>query len=301
MNRQQVLPLLAIILLVHCYSHAEDAEEPSPALQVRMVVSNQELQVGDGLSLKLVMTNRSMSSVQIAGPNVKPEYVCSLQVTKPDGKTSFTAWHSREQTGLFEQGEILIAAGESWAEYGKAPAVTKRGLAFVESGEYQCFGGVNCALGRYVTKPITITVRKRSPEELAAIKKHEVLISLLFDLLEIPGRRRWDAFMELDGRIKSGSNRQTLNLFRDLIAYQKTGAVEGDAMTHYEAFKKLSVGLDEVRRDQLAMVLGSEARRLNKWKDLFELAGELKEDSKLRRAFRFDLERVIRTGGFKMP
>ncbi|MBC7855218.1 MAG: hypothetical protein IAF94_17445 [Pirellulaceae bacterium] len=305
MNRQQVLSLI-LCVVIHRLSRASDADEPSPALQVSIVASNQELQVGDGLSAELFITNRSISTVQVSGAFVKPQYLCSIHVKNTEESWS-PVWYSLDPKMLYEPGVLRIPAGETWTEYAAIPVSTNRGQVFLVPGIYEMRATLVCVLGKYTTESVKLTVRKTDAAALALIKKHEVSLSTLFNATSAPNsrrrdeRQRRDEIMELRSRVTSGSNHQTLKLFSDVIDYRESGSVEGEALTHYEAFKKMEPGLDEVRRDQLAILMASEARRLNKWKEVFELAGELKEDSAPRRVFRAELDRVIHTGGFRMP
>jgi hypothetical protein len=299
MDRQHVLSLVLCVLVQQC-CRASQADERSPALHVSLAVSHRELQTGDGLPVKLLITNRSISTVQVSGVLVEPHYLCSIHVRNAD-KSWSPVWYSVDPRKLHEPGVIRISAGETWAEYGMIPISTKRGRVFRAAGSYEVRAALSCPLGEYTTESVKLIVRKAHPDEFALIEKLDPSLSTLFNATAVPNRQRCDEIIDLSSRVKSGSNRLTLRLFHDVIMYRETGAVEGNAMTHYEVFKKMASGIDEVRRDQLAILLASEARRLNKWKDVADLAGELKENSAPRQVLQVELDRVIRTGGFKRP
>ena len=293
--RDLLLVTMIVSLTVVCgYSEvrSEEADSKSSPLSVSMVLSDVDILVGDPVLYKLLLRNRSRSLIHISKrPGRSFTHFLDYR-RKPSEKWVQVAEISAATRGALE-GERAIPGEQTFATYGKFFTNVEREMIFASPGDYDVRIRVKCLLGEFTTDAQTVHVGARPPAEVKVIGENANSIRSYIDFFRFtdpPAKH----FAELRPGIHGGSLERTLQMFEGVGKFMETHEVDGKECSTAEAFRKLSKGLDEVRRDQLALTLLWNDMEARKWKDVEELLPELKEESEYQIAIRSELQSAVR-------
>ncbi|MGI8981334.1 MAG: hypothetical protein ACR2FY_19080 [Pirellulaceae bacterium] len=291
---------IAVVVVALVAVRVTQQSRADELLSIGLLTSDAQVYVNDGLSYKVVITNESRSQVTIAGPRVLPQFSCLIEYRVDEGEWVLL-WDDliNGQKAEVLPAPIKIAAGLKWAEYGQVFLTKGKKHVFHEVGKPEIRAKVTCAIGTFLSKPIPIDVIPWPASQLPLDKRFVPVGHLVLDETMPLLERHFENLTELCGRYPSGGVAKSLKLFLDVESYEKDGAVAGKVATRAEAFKVLSPGLDEVRRDQLAFLLGNGARKAKQWKDVAALLGEIKDESSRRRSLQGELDGAIQTGQYR--
>jgi hypothetical protein len=293
-----LLPLLITVLLNVPGIFADDSSPP--VMHVKLILSDSEVFTNDGLAYKVIITNVSRSSIVICGPRVRPPYACVIE-TKEAGGEWREVWNYSEMMELRITAPIQIASGATWAEYGKAFLSKGKSHVFGKVGKSELRARIRSPIGSYVSDPVPVNVNAWPKEEEPLDTRFQAYGQLTLGLNTIALQLRSADLATLCKRHPSGGVANTLKLMLAVQSYVESGEVDGKSATWSEAFKVLSIGLDEVRRDQLAFLLAFGAMKKEEWKDLAFLVEQVKDDGSFLRSMRGVLEGAIVTGKFPGP
>ena len=300
--------ILALLIVTQSsVLNAVGEEAPKPVMQVKLVLSDSEVCTQDGLAYKVILTNTSRSLIPISGPTFVPRFSCVIELKEGGGEWR-EIWNYPMGIKTTIPGPIQIAAGSTWAEYGQVFLTNKDGkfpttgksYVFGKAGKLELRARIKSAIGSYVSDPVPLTVRARPKGEEHLDKRYEPFGRMVLDQNTIASHLHAEDFDSLYKRHPSGGVGKTLKMMLAVHRYVESGEVAGKAATWSEAFKALSVGLDEVRHDQLAFILSYGAMKDKQWKDL-EFFVEQMDDGAYRTSMRGQLESAILTGKYRAP
>lgn len=290
------LGLLIAALLGMPRSRADDALPKF--LQVKLILSDSAVLTNDGLAYKVVITNTSQSLVTICAPAGKPRYSCVLE-GKPPGREWVEIWDYPRGMELKLSSLIQIPAAGTWAEYGQVYLTKGKAPVFDKEGNWELRTRAKTVIGEYLSDPVPLQVKRRPPEEEAVNSRLQDFGQRLLSVNTIPSVSLSKELTPLCKRHSLGGVAKTLKLIQAVDSYVETGKVAGKAATWSEAFKTLSVGLDEVRHDQLACLFAFGAMKKGDWKDLAFLVEQVDDNCGWLLSMRGELEAAIITGKFR--
>lgn len=270
----------------------DEGQASSEHLAVSCVLSDTDILVNDPVMYKLLLQNRTRSMIYVA-KNIADGFSHSLDCRLRPSKEWVQAAEHSAQTMGFADGERTISGDETLALYGQFFLTSKDEVIFSKPGDYEVRIRVKCLLGEFTTLRQTVHVRQRPQAEVEAIMKDADGIRTWFSYQKFSSPPEI-YFTDLRPQVHSGSVDRTLTMFAGLSEFMKTQNVAGEKCTAREAFSKLSKGLDEVRRDQLATSLIWNAKKAKQWQDVADLLPELAEETDWRREFQNALQAAIR-------
>ncbi len=272
--------------------HGQEKQPSTDILSVSFVLSDTVILAHDPVMYKLLLHNQSKSLIYIAkfpGGGFSHALDCRL---RPSERWVQAAELSAVTMGAVE-GERTISGEKSFATYGQFFLNSKDQPIFSSPGDYEVRIRVKCVLGEFTTEKQLVRVGQRPRAEVEAIMKHANVIRSWFNYCSFSDPPEI-YFADLRPKVHSGSVERTLKLFDGLSEFMKTRNVAGEKCTAREAFSKLSKGLDEVRRDQLATSLLSHAKEAKQWQDVADLLPALAEETDSRGTFERALQAAIR-------
>lgn len=293
--------IIALLLFALLDMHETLAEDSPPTfMHVKLILSDSEIFTNDGLAYKVIITNITRSSITICGPTVRPPFACVIEMKEAGGEWQ-EVWNYSEMMELFVRGPIQIAAGSTWAEYGQVFLTKGKRHVFGKVGKYELRGRIKSAIGSYLSHPVPLDVKAWPKGQEHLDKRFVPYGHLVLDLNTIASQLHSADLDTLCKRHPSGGVGRTLKMMLAVHCYVESGEVEGKVATWSEAFKSLSVGLDEVRRDQLVHLFAFGAMKKKQWKDVAFLVEQLDHESNLLRSRRSELETAIRRGAILEP
>ena len=280
-------------------------ESPQPVMHVKLILSDAEILTNDGLAHKVVITNRSRSLIAISGPTFDPPFACVVEwkETGTDWREIGNYHNLMQAMKLMEPGPIRIPAGSTWAEYGQLFLTKQQKPVFGKAGKYELRARIKSAIGSYVSDPVLLHVKDRTHGENPVDERFQSRGNLFLDMRSFGTltRLQIEDLESVAKRHPSGGVGRTLQLMLAIYTHAESGEVAGKAASYSEAFKTLSVGLDEVRHDQLAFLLAFGAMKNKQWKDVAFLIEQVDENCSSWVSRKSELESAIRRGEFRVP
>jgi hypothetical protein len=273
---------------------------PEKFMDVKLILSDSQVFTNDGLAYKVVITNISRSLITICGPTLKPKFACVIEGKAP-GEDWQEIWDYPKVIKSTVRAPINIPAGSTWAEYGQVFLTKGMVPVFAKEGNWELRARVKTVIGDYASEPVSLDVKPWPKGEEPVGEQFQELGQWLLNIETIPSISFSKELKPLCQRHSSGGVPKTLKLILAVESYAESGEVAGKAASWSEAFKALSVGLDEVRHDQLARIFAFGAMKQKQWKDVAFLVEQVSDESAWLRSRRSELETVIQKGEFRAP
>lgn len=284
------------------YAFCHDGKNGEP-IRIEAIVGDQTILVGDPVIFKLRIVNRLKSEVMVSGDsNVKFELLLECR----EGRAN---WRSMGDVRAWKHGEgttyINIDPNGTYALYGFVFAkLDGKGRVFDHAGDYAIRLRMRCILGEFVTEATVIHVVERPMKEmdLLALGNGQAAKRFLafFHLYNLEAKLP-EEFDGLRKGLSAGSLDKSLELESQIANYLELGTINTKTRAFHDAFKELSTGIDEVRRDHIAIVLCHFALKRNKLDDAAAIILEIKDDGLMRGNLLFALNNRLRRGVLPAP
>ena len=287
-----LLSKCAGILLICLTAMPCAADEPAPEFfRVKLLLSDHEAILKDGIAYKVIITNTSRSSIMISGPLLDPPFRCFTQVKAP-GKEWQRVQDFSTILAPHTPGLIQIPAGGIWAEYGQLCMTADKDVIFSTIGKWEIRAQVRTVLGTVVSEACPLEI-KDWPKGVLLGPDFSRGGNLVLRWERAPRRLDLEKFAKGSEHYRFGSIGKTLKMVIAAETYISTGEISGKEVSRQEAYKLLAAPLDEVRKDQLAKMLINDAMQKERWKDASDLLRELKELSYFRRGREAEAEAYL--------
>jgi hypothetical protein len=156
---------------------------------------------------------------------------------------------------------------------------------FDHAGDFDIRLRMHCSLGEFATDTVVIRVAERPKREIEFLAadggRHAARYQAFSQLLNLEAEFP-EEFDPLRKELHAGALYKSVELEARLATYLQKGTVDDKPLTFEGAFRKLAMGMDEVRRDHAAFVLAREAVKRDKLGDASAIFAELKDDGQMR-------------------
>ena len=267
-------------------------------VSLSLVVSDTELLVCDSLPYKLVVWNRTNSSVQLRNVKSQPktQVIQYLECRYRDKDWDVIREVSADKAGKF-MGDLVVEGNSRFAFYGQFFLKDNRDCVFSEPREYELRIRLSCLLGEFATEPRRINVKKRPVSEVASLTNSRKLLELI--LSPMSQSSLLEETKSIQKTLHSGAARKTMDLRVMTQHFKETGKILEKDLGILAAYTVAADGLDEVRRDVATSDFIWIAHQRKEWADLAKLLDNLKEDSNVRRTFAGELENAVQLGLYR--
>ncbi|MBC7855219.1 MAG: hypothetical protein IAF94_17450 [Pirellulaceae bacterium] len=293
--RNKVFSPIARCLVLSCLFASTALHGDERAISVSVILSDSAILARDSLTYKLVIQNRTVSTVHLRNVKGQPKAaIIQFLECRAAGKDwACVREVSASKEGRF-QGDLQVEGKGEFAFHGQLFLNESRDFFFSEPGDYDFRIRLSCLLGEFVTEPQTISVKKRPSSEVASVMNSRRLLERF--LSPLVQSTSLEEKVRIQKALAPGAIKKSLDLRVMTLLYKTTGRVGDKEMDILPAYKEIVGTLDEVRRDVATCDFLWIAYERKAWAELVKLLGEVRKDSNIRRSFIHELENAIEMG-----